>query len=138
MKTSTIVLSEVVNHYLANVFTSVTIPDAQKIDHIEKNALRINLGKNVDHLEYCLYLASNAPYYGVLVKDYSTLTKLKKFHQISLGTHTTVPKTVQCRIGNLPADTEVLVIADATEMSNKKLRAIFNSWYTEKPILLIG
>lgn len=132
------ILSSTVNHYIRNNFCAVKIQGEEKVDYIWENGLHLCLGKNVDHTEYCLFLAANAPMYGVLVKDYATLTGLKQYYRISLGFHTQVPKTVQLKLFALPKETQVLVVAEATKWSGNKLKKTIRNWTTEKPILFIG
>jgi hypothetical protein len=136
--TSTLLLSNIVNHYILNIFTPVTLFTGSKVKFFERNALRINFGDKIDHMDYCLFLASNSPYYGVLVDKGSTLVKLKKFHRIKIGAHTEVPKTVQTQLKKLPPETQVLILANATHFTKRKLNNIFSSWRTDRPLLLIG
>lgn len=132
------ILSTTVNHYVRNNFTPIKIEGEQKVNYIWENGLHLSLGKNVDHTEYCLYLAANAPFYGVLVKDYATLTGLKQYYRIGLGSHTQVPKTVQLKLFALPKETQVLVLCNSTQWSDIKLKKTIRNWTTEKPILFIG
>lgn len=137
MKESLIILSNTVNHYIKNAFTPVKIEGPKKLEYMYRNALHISLGRNVDHTEYCLFVAATAPYYGVIVKDYKTLHSLKQFYRIKANKHSKVPLTVQIKVRNLPL-TEVLIIMNATEFTTIRLRNVLQSWTTEKPLLLIG
>ena len=132
------ILSHTVNHYIRNNFSPAKIQGEEKVDYIWENGLHLNLGKNVDHTEYCLWLAANAPYYGVLVKDYATLTGLKQYYRVGIGKHTEVPKTVQLKLFALPKEIQVLVLANSTQWSGNKLKKTIRNWTTEKPILFIG
>lgn len=134
-------LSYVVDHYIRYNFTPLNnsiLEGADKALHIYQNGLHLNLGKNVDHTEYCLWLAANSPYYGVIAKDTYTLKGIKKYYRPEIFHHTIVPKTVQLKISDLPANTEVLVLMNATQFSNMRLKKILYSWTTEKPILFLG
>ena len=132
------ILSTTVNHYLKHNFTGLRVEGEDKVSYIWENGLHLNLGRNVDHMEYCMWLAANAPYYGVLVKDYATLTGLKQYYRIGIGKHTEVPKTVQLKLFALPKEIQVLVLANSTQWSGNKLKKTIRNWTTEKPILFIG
>ncbi len=132
------ILSTTVNHYIRYNFTPTKVNGEDKVDYIWENGLHLNLGKNVDHTEYCLWLAANGQYYGVLVKDYVTLTGLKQYYRIGLGSHTEVPKTVQLKLFMLPKETQVLICMNSTEWSGNKLKKVLRNWTTEKPTLFIG
>ncbi len=134
-------ISYVVEHYIKYNFTPLNdslLEGSDKATHIYQNGLHLNLGKNVDHTEYCLWLAANSPYYGVITKDTYTLKGIRKYYRPEMFKHTVVPRTVQLKISDLPADTEVLVLMNSTQFSGTKMRKILYSWTTEKPILFLG
>lgn len=133
-------LSYTVDHYIRYNFTPLNkeLSNQDKADHIWQNGLHINLGKNVDHIEFGLYLAMNSPYYGVVVKDFYTLTGLKKYYREDLFKHTRIPKTVQLQLNKLPVTTQVLILLEASKFTQRKIKTILYSWTTDKPILFIG
>lgn len=137
MKESLSLLSNVVSHYITSTFTPVKLTGPKRLEYMYRNALHISLGKNVDHTEYCLFVAATAPYYGVIVKDYKTLHSLKQFYRIESNKHSKVPMTVQMKVKNLP-QVEVLIIMNATEFTTTRLKNVLQAWTTEKPLLLIG
>ena len=132
------ILSTTVNHYLKHNFTGLRLEGEDKVNYIWENGLHLNLGRNVDHMEYCMWLAANAPYYGVLVKDFATLTGLKQYYRIGLGKHTEVPKTVQLTFLNLPKTTSVLVLADCSKWKSPKIKRALRNWDSTKPTLFLG
>ncbi len=137
MKESLILLGNVVSHYIKTNFFPVKLEGTKKLEYMYKNALHISLGSNVDHTEYCLFVADTAPYYGVIVKDFKTLQALKRYYRIETNKHSKVPSTVQMKVKNLPP-TEVLIVMNATEFTTTRLKNILQAWTTEKPLLLIG
>lgn len=129
-----------VEHYIKNTFSPLNIEfetTKQRLSYMFQNALHINLGKNVDHLEFGLYLAANSPYYGVVIPDISFVSKLRKHYRPERFAHSKLPITVQHTIKKLPITTQVLVILLASKYRNK-LNNIVSNWTTTKPLLLIG
>jgi hypothetical protein len=103
-----------------------------------ENSLRICLGRGFDHTEYCIWLASNAPKYGVLVKNKSVFKTLIAQKRAGKWKHSTLTKQVQLRIKNLDIDTQVLILLNASTFSEFYLKKIIRAWPSNKPLLLIG
>lgn len=132
------VLHNVVVHYLKWNFKRTDLEGEQKVKYMLENAFRISLGKNYDHSEYCLWLADNAPDYGVIIKDYATLKALKAKHRERKWKHTRVSNQVQIKISSLDINTQVLVILNASEFSEYKLKKLMRSWKSTRPIIMVG
>lgn len=131
-------LHRTVAHYLKHNFHSVTIEGEKKVAYMMENALRISLGRSYDHTEYCLWLADNAPYYGVLVKDYATLVALKRRNRVDKHKHSKLSTQVQLKIKNLKIETQVLILLNASQFSTKRQKIIIRSWPSTKPLIYIG
>ena len=114
------------------------IEGEHRVHYMMKNALRISLGKTYDHTEYCLWLADNAPYYGVVVKDWATLDYMKREKRRGKWKHSSLSKQVQLKIKNLRVDTQVLVLLNSSEFSEYRIKALMRSWPSDRPVLFIG
>lgn len=129
-----------VEHYIKYTFAPLNVEfetNKQRTSYMFQNALHLNLGKNVDHLEFGLYLAANSPYYGVVIPDRALITKLRKHYRPERFSHSKLPVTVQPTLSRLPTTTQVLVILLASKYRNK-VQGIVSNWTTTKPLLLIG
>lgn len=137
---STQLLYYVIEHYIRYNFTPLNIEfrsNRERIKYMYENALSINLGKNVDHVELCLSIAASSPYYGVILPNSGLLRKIRKYYRSERFGQSRIPTTVQSRIKRLPANTEVLLIMNASNYKNRLTRTL-TSWTTKKPLLLIG
>ena len=132
------ILHATVAHYLKYNFRSINIEGERKVRYMLNNALRISLGKSYDHSDYCLWLADNAPNYGVLIKDYATLKLMKAEKRAGKWKHTNISKQVQIKIKYLDKDTQVLVLLNASMFSTKRLTNIARGWPSTKPLIFIG
>jgi hypothetical protein len=129
-----------IEHYIKNTFSPLNIEFEtanKRISYIYENALHLNLGKNVDHLEFGLFLAANSPYYGIVIPDKSFVSSLRNHYRPERFSHTKLPVTVQPSLSKLPTTTQVLVILHASRY-RKKIPSIIANWTTTKPLLLIG
>lgn len=128
-------LSLVVVHYIRDYFMPRRVDGSLKLKYIYENALHLNLGKNVDHINFALYLAQNYPYTGVLIRDKLTYKTIKRIAETD---NTRVTSNVQHLISKLPKLMNLLVILGATKFTNAKLNRAINSWTSEKPLILLG
>lgn len=132
------ILHHAVNHYLRHCFVPILIENEEKVKYMMTNAFRMSLGRSYDHSRYCLFLASHGPNYGVIVNTYSELTALKAKYRKMKWAHTQVSSQVQLKVSNLAIETQVLVIMNASNITDQKTKIILRSWTTEKPVLMIG
>ena len=103
-----------------------------------ENALRISLGKNFDHTEYCVWLADNAPNYGVLVRNHATLEMMRSQKRLGKWKHSNLSKQIQLKLLELDVDTQVLVFLNASQFSTVRIQRIMRAWPSDKPVLFIG
>lgn len=127
-----------VAHYLKHNFRPVDIEGEKKVEYMMQNALRISLGKNFDHMEYCIWLADNAPNYGVLIKNYATLKTMRAQKRLGKWKHSKLSKQIQLKVRNLATDTQVLVLLNASQFSTVRIKKIVRAWPSTKPVLFIG
>ena len=130
-------ISQVVYDYLKFYFTPVKMKGKESYQYMYENALHLNLGRNVDHLSYILFLARQYPYCGVVVKDARTLKAIKRA-DVKRGDRTLVPKSVAHSFQTLPKPVELLIIYEATKLSARRLGRTLVNWTTEKPLILLG
>lgn len=130
-------ISQVVYDYIKYYFTPAKMKGKESFQYMYENALHLNLGRNVDHFSYVVYLANQYPYVGILVKSKSTLLSLRRT-SVRLYNSTYLPKNISNRFEFLPKPVELLVIYEATNLSPRKLGNILVHWTTEKPLILLG
>lgn len=132
-------ISRVVYDYLKFYFTPRKIASAEGLAYIYENALHLNLGKNVDHIDYAIYLAQNYPYSGILVKDHLTYKTLKRIIKPKGSKRDTLlPRNVHYLFNKLPEPLNLLLILEASKFRAIKMNKIINLWTAEKPLILLG
>lgn len=128
-------MSLVVVHYIRDYFMPRKVTGKLRLSYIYENALHLNLGKNVDYINFALYLAQNYPYTGVLIRDRVTYKILRR---MAATDNVKIPSNVQFLISKLPKNMNLFIILNASKFSNNKLNRAINHWTSEKPLILLG
>ncbi len=136
---STELLHNSVLHYLKNNFRPVEILGEKKTRYILTNAFRISLGRSFDHTNYCVWLANNTPGYGVIAKSNNVIKYLTDIHRLRKHSRDTI-STAQIKLhpSKLDVNTQVLIIMNASHFNERRITKIARSWYSNRPMLMIG
>ncbi len=136
---STELIHNSVLHYLKNHFRPSIILGEKKTKYILTNAFRMSLGRSFDHTNYCVWLANNTPGYGVIAKSRKIIQYLVDKNRLRKHSRDTISiAQINLLPAKLDVNTQVLIIMNASHFNERKITRIARSWFSDRPMLMIG